>query len=111
GHALEAAAPRGVLRHGEAVAWGIAAALVLSRRRAGLVERDAAVILPPLPRLGPFPGPQRDPSKLPPPLFVDKKAASGGTAGSSREAIGRARVEKSVPAQEWLDAAAIMSLS
>ena len=111
GHALEAAAPWGTLRHGEAVAWGIAAALQVSKRRAGLPEADAAAIVATLAKLGPFPEPVRDRAKLAPLLSVDKKATSGGTAGVLLEAIGQARVEKSIPAEEWLDAAAIMSLS
>ena len=64
-----------------------------------------------LAKLGPFPEAVRDRSKLAPLLAVDKKATSGGTAGVLLEAIGRARVEKAIPAEEWLDAAAIMSLS
>jgi 3-dehydroquinate synthase len=111
GHALEAAAPWGTLRHGEAVAWGIAAALEISRRRAGLPEEDVAAIRRTLSRLGPFPQPERDPNKLAPLLALDKKATAAGTAGVLLEAIGRARVEVSVPIPEWLDAAAIMSLS
>ena len=111
GHALEGAAPWGTLRHGEAVAWGIAAALEISKRRAGLPEEDAAAIRRTLARLGPFPLPERDPVKLAPLLALDKKATAAGTAGVLLEAIGRARVEASVPIPEWLDAAAIMSLS
>jgi 3-dehydroquinate synthase len=110
GHALEAAA-WGTLRHGEAVAWGISAALLLSKRRAGLSDQDAAEIGRVLERLGPFPEPERDPAKLAPLLALDKKATAAGIAGVLLEAIGRGRVEKSIPAEEWLDAAAIMSLS
>jgi 3-dehydroquinate synthase len=111
GHALEAAAPWGALRHGEAVAWGIAAALVISQRRAGLSPEDAGVITRTLAHLGPFPPPEREPAKLAPLLALDKKATSRGTAGVVLEGIGRGRVEKSIPIEEWLDAAAIMSLS
>ena len=111
GHAFEAAGAWGALRHGEAVAWGIAAALVLSQRRAGLPAEDASEIRRVLARLGPFPEPVRDSARLAPRLALDKKATSEGTAGVLLEAIGRGRVEKSIPAGEWLDAAAIMSLS
>jgi 3-dehydroquinate synthase len=110
GHALEAAA-WGSLRHGEAVAWGIAAALVLSKRRAGLSDGDASAVGRVLARLGPFPQPERNPKKLAPLLALDKKTTAAGTAGVLLEAIGRGRVETSIPAEEWLDAAAIMSLS
>jgi 3-dehydroquinate synthase len=111
GHALEAAGAWGTLRHGEAVAWGIAAALGISMRRAGLSREDAEAITRTLAQLGPFPEPERDPSKLAPLLALDKKATAAGTAAVLLESIGRARVEKSIPVEEWLDAAAIMTLS
>lgn len=111
GHALEAAGGYRVLRHGEAVAWGIAAALEISRRRCGLAEPEAAAVREVLSHLGPFPEPSRDPAVLAPYLERDKKATAGGIAAVLLEAPGRARVEDSVPASEWLAAAAIMSLT
>jgi 3-dehydroquinate synthase len=45
GHAIEASAGYGQLLHGEAISLGIRAALLLSRRLAGLPESDAAAIL------------------------------------------------------------------
>lgn len=41
GHALEAEAGYGELRHGEAVVWGMRAALALSLMKAGLPQQDA----------------------------------------------------------------------
>lgn len=41
GHALEAECGYGVLRHGEAVVWGMRAALALSIMKAGLPRQDA----------------------------------------------------------------------
>jgi 3-dehydroquinate synthase len=111
GHALEAAGGWGALKHGEAVAWGIAAALEISRRRAGLSESDASAVRGALSRLGPFPQPERDPRRLLPLLALDKKATSSGTAGILLESVGRARVDESVAAEEWVAAAAIMTLS
>lgn len=111
GHALEVASGWGALKHGEAVAWGIAAALEISRRRAGLSASDAAAVRGTLARLGPFPEPVRDPERLAPLLALDKKATAGGTAGVLLESIGRARVDESVGAAEWVEAAAIMTLS
>jgi 3-dehydroquinate synthase len=110
GHALEAAGGYERLRHGEAVAWGICAAVEISRRRAGLSASDAASIREVLLRLGPFPEPDRDPGRLAPFLARDKKATAAGLAAVLLEAVGRARVQEGVPATEWLDAAAIMSL-
>lgn len=111
GHALEAAGGFGRLRHGEAVAWGIAAALEISRRRAGLSASDAAAVRVTLSRLGPFPEPDRDPSLLAPLLSVDKKTTSRGLASILLESIGAARVDESVTPGDWLEAAAIMTLS
>jgi 3-dehydroquinate synthase len=111
GHAFEAAGGFRELKHGEAVAWGIAAALEISRRRAGLAEGEAARVRRALSRLGPFPEPRRDPALLAPFLARDKKATARGIAGVLLESCGRARVEEAVPEREWLEAAAIMSLS
>jgi 3-dehydroquinate synthase len=109
GHALEAAGGYRDLRHGEAVAWGIAAALEISRRRCRLPEADGGSIRGVLARLGPFPEPVREPSRLEPYLLRDKKASAAGTAAVLLEGIGRGRVEEALPASEWLAAAAIMS--
>jgi 3-dehydroquinate synthase len=111
GHAFEAAAGFGGLKHGEAVAWGIAAAVGVSRRKAGLPDEDAASVLSALRRLGPFPEPLRDRAVLERFLARDKKATSRGLASILLERIGAARVDETVTPDEWLDAAAIMSVS
>ena len=111
GHALEAAAGYATLRHGEAVAWGIAAALEISGRRAGLPEGDARSVRGVLVRLGPFPEPAVDRRILGELLARDQKTTARGLASILLERLGRARVEESVSIDEWLDAAAIMSLS
>ena len=111
GHAFEAAGGFRELKHGEAVAWGIAAALEISRRRAGLSSAEAGRVRRALALLGPYPAPRRDPAVLAPFLARDKKATARGIAGVVLETVGRARVEESVPESEWLEAAAIMSLS
>jgi 3-dehydroquinate synthetase len=111
GHAFEAAGGYRDLKHGEAVAWGIAAALAISRRRAGLSAAEAERVRRALVRLGPFPEPVRDAAVLAPFLSRDKKATARGVAGILLEAAGRARVEEGMPDAEWLEAAAIMSLS
>lgn len=111
GHAIEAAGGYRALRHGEAVAWGIAAALEISRRRAGLSPEEAGSVRRVLARLGPFPDPTRAPDLLEPYLERDKKRTNRGSPGVLLEAIGRARVEEDIPILEWLEAAAIMSLS
>jgi 3-dehydroquinate synthase len=111
GHALEAAGGFETLRHGEAVAWGIAAALGISVRRAGLPEGEARRIRAVLARFGPFPEPVRDAAALEPLIRRDKKTSSAGLSSVLLEGIGVARVDDGVPVREWLDAAAIMSIS
>ena len=111
GHALEAAGGFAALRHGEAVAWGIAAALAISVRRAGLPEAAANRMLSVLARFGPYPDPVRDAALLEPLILRDKKTLSGGLSSVLLSRIGEARVETGVTVREWLDAAAIMSIS
>jgi 3-dehydroquinate synthase len=111
GHAFEAAGGYRRLRHGEAVAWGIAAALELSRERAGLPDADAARVREVLRLLGPFPEPTRDPEVLVPYLLRDKKGSARGIAGVVLEEIGRARIVEAIPIPEWLEAAASARLS
>ncbi len=105
GHAFEAVGGYRQLRHGEAVAWGIAAALEVSRGRAGLRKGEARRIRRVLRLLGPFPEPVRDPKALAPYLSRDKKGRARGIAGVVLEAIGRARIEEAIPLEEWLEAA------
>lgn len=105
GHAFEAAGEYRDLRHGEAIAWGIMAAVDLSRRRAGLSRDDASRVLSALASLGPFPRPSSDSSRLAPYLERDKKATARGLAGVLLEEIGRARIDEAIPVSEWLDAA------
>jgi 3-dehydroquinate synthetase len=111
GHAIEAAGGFGRLRHGEAVAWGIAAALPISRRRLGLSESDIASVTRILSGLGPFPDPERNPERLGAFLSRDKKSTARGLASILLASIGAARVDEGVTAEEWLAAAAIMTLS
>jgi len=110
GHAFEAAGGYRDLRHGEAVAWGIAAAVDLSRARAGLPGEDAARVLRGLSRLGPFPRPSGDSAVLRPFLERDKKATARGLAGVLLERVGSARVDEAVPLDSWLEAAARVSI-
>jgi 3-dehydroquinate synthetase len=94
------------LKHGEAVAWGIAAVLPISNRRAGLDPAESQRVRNTLDRLGPFPAPARDAGTLASFLARDKKATARGLAGVVLERIGRARVEEAIPIEEWLEAAA-----
>lgn len=111
GHAFEAAGGYRDLRHGEAVAWGIAAALEISRRRAGLPAEEAERVRAALSRLGPFGEPSRDRAVLSSFLERDKKFTSRGMAAVLLERIGRGGVVESVPLEEWLGAAERASLT
>ncbi len=105
GHAFEAAGGYRDLRHGEAVAWGIEAALDVSRGRADLREEEARRVRGVLRLLGPFPEPVRDPRVLAPFLSRDKKGSARGIAGVVLPEIGRARIDEAIPLEEWLEAA------
>jgi 3-dehydroquinate synthase len=96
GHALEAAAGLGPLRHGEAVACGMRAALRLSQAHAGLPARMAADLEAflkgiPLPRLR-----LREAAVLGN-LRRDKKARRGRLRFVLLQAVGRPVVVDSVP--------------
>jgi 3-dehydroquinate synthetase len=88
------------------VAWGIAAAAAISRARAALSAADSGRVLAVLGRLGPFAEPVRSPDDLRPLIARDKKSTARGIAGVLLERIGHARVEESIPEEEWLAAAA-----
>ena len=77
GHALEAATGLGVLRHGEAVIWGMRAALRLSVSRAGL-SPTAALEADRFLAMLPVPVPRRiEPKRLVELARRDKKARGG----------------------------------
>jgi len=104
GHALESASGLGVLRHGEAVIWGMRAALRLSVKRAGLspsVALEADRFLADIP----VPVPRRiDPRRLVAMTRRDKKARAGVVRFVLLRALGRPIV-KPVPENEILSAA------
>ena len=106
GHGIEAAVPYGQLLHGEAIALGIRAALVLSEKHAGL---DPAVSRKILALLEKF----RLPLVLPESvatgtvlakLATDKKFAAGAIRFVVLEAAGSARVSRKVSAEDLRDA-------
>jgi 3-dehydroquinate synthetase len=92
------------------VAWGIAAAVELSRGRAGLAEGDAARVLRTLSRLGPFPPASAERDRIARFLERDKKSTARGIAGVLLERVGSARVVEGVSVDAWVEAAGRMSI-
>lgn len=104
GHALESASGLGVLRHGEAVIWGMRAALRLSVKRAGLSAAAALEADRFLARI-PVPVPRRiEPRRLLAATKRDKKARAGVVRFVLLRALGRP-VVAAVPDAEILSAA------
>ena len=99
GHAFEAAGGYRQLRHGEAVAWGIAAALEISRERAGPSRRRtlARVRACRSRRLGPFPSRSATRRRWRRFSPATRRRQRAGIAGVLLEAIGRARVDEAIP--------------
>ncbi len=89
GHALESASGLGVLRHGEAVIWGMRAALRLSVSRAGL-SPSAALEADRFLAMLPVPVPRRiEPRRLVELARRDKKARGGKARFVLLKALGR----------------------
>ncbi|MCX5787184.1 MAG: 3-dehydroquinate synthase [Elusimicrobia bacterium] len=76
GHALETEAGYGTLRHGEAVVWGMRAALALSLMKTGLPKADALDAGRVLAQI-PVPRPPARPERLLARMRRDKKARGG----------------------------------
>lgn len=104
GHAIEAATGYKKLLHGEAIAWGMLAALHISRIRAMLPEKDAARIENTIQAYGPLP---RFRARLPDLLDAavrDKKNKAGTRRFILCPAIGSAVVVENVTDTEMISA-------
>jgi 3-dehydroquinate synthase len=104
GHAIEAATNYRKLLHGEAVGWGMIAALHVSLARQRISQRDfdrmAACIL----RYGPIPPFKADPAKLVALTYGDKKKRSGRRAFVLTAGIGTTEISYDVTDEELLTA-------
>lgn len=102
GHAIEAATQYRKLLHGEAIAWGMIAALHLSRARRRIArqefDRMSACIL----RYGPIPSFKADPEKLVALTYGDKKKRSGRRAYVLASGIGSTEIAYDVTDKELL---------
>jgi len=108
GHAIEAATNYRKLLHGEAIAWGMLAALHLSLARKRITQpqfdRMTACIL----RYGPIPPFKADPAKLVALTYGDKKKRSGRRAFILATGIGTTEIAYDVTDEELLTATRAM---
>jgi 3-dehydroquinate synthase len=96
GHAIEAATGYNTLLHGEAIAWGMMAAVLLSVERSVLSAAQAQRMDELLFRLGPFPGFRASPQSLLLRTMADKKHLQTARRFVLPVAIGRAVVVEDV---------------
>jgi 3-dehydroquinate synthase len=104
GHAIEAVTRYRVLLHGEAIAWGMIAALHLSVARNTLLPAQAQRIEDLIFRLGPFPRFRAAAEALANATLADKKHLQSAQRFVLPVAIGKAIVVEDVTRQELLDA-------
>ena len=108
GHAIEAATHYRKLLHGEAVAWGMIAALHLSLTRQRISQEKFARMANLILRYGPIPSFKADPAKLVALTSSDKKKRSGRRAFVLATGIGRTEVVFDVTDAELLSATKYM---
>ena len=108
GHAIEAATHYRKLLHGEAVAWGMIAALHVSLARQRITHDEFARMANLILRYGPIPPFKADPAKLVTLTSADKKKRSGRRAFVLATAIGRTEIAYDVTDAELLAATTAM---
>ncbi|MFT4113359.1 3-dehydroquinate synthase [Silvibacterium sp.] len=96
GHAIEAATGYKKLLHGEAVGWGMLAALELSRRRGVISEKEAARIETVIRAYGPLPAFRAKTSALLDAAGRDKKNKAGVRRFILTEGVGKSIVVEDV---------------
>ncbi len=104
GHAIESATQYKQLLHGEAVGWGMIAALHVACARNIIGEKDAARITHLILRYGPLSPFRADAAKLVALTARDKKSRSGALSFILPTAIGRTDIVRDVTAPELLAA-------
>lgn len=108
GHAIEAATQYRKLLHGEAVGWGMVAALHLSLRRGRIKETEFARMRSLIMRYGPLPSFRVPAEKLVALTLADKKMRSGRRAFVVATGIGSTEVAYDVTDDELLVATQAM---
>jgi 3-dehydroquinate synthase len=105
GHAIEAATHYSQLLHGEAVAWGMLAAIGIAARRGNITGEDAARMERVIRRYGPLRAFSADAVELVALTAKDKKNRSGSRSFILPTGIGSSVVVRDVAEAELLDAA------
>jgi 3-dehydroquinate synthase len=108
GHAIEAATNYKQLLHGEAVAWGMIAALNVARNRKTIDPKQAARIESLILRYGPLPPFKATTEKLVALTTRDKKNRSGIRSFVLPTAIGKTEIVRDVTEPELLAATEAM---
>jgi len=108
GHAIEAATHYRKLLHGEAVAWGMIAALHVSLARQRITHDEFARMANLILRYGPIPTFKADPARLVALTSADKKKRSGRRAYVLATSIGRTEVAYDVTDAELIAATQAM---
>lgn len=104
GHAIEAATGYRQLLHGEAVAWGMVAALFVSRNRGLLTSQQTERIVALILRYGPLPAFKAKPERLVALTASDKKTRSGRRAFILATAVGGTEIVYDVTDAELIEA-------
>jgi 3-dehydroquinate synthase len=105
GHAIEAATEYKVLLHGEAVAWGMLAAIDIAKGRGTVTAEEAATMERVIQAYGPMKRFEADAAELVALTAKDKKNRSGARSFVLPVGIGEATVVKDVSEAELLRAA------
>lgn len=108
GHAIEAATEYRVLLHGEAIGWGMVAALRLSQGRGAMADREAERVVALLHRYTDLPGFESSVEQLVALTASDKKMRSGTLSFVLPRGIGAVDVVRDVTAPELSGAIAAM---
>ncbi|HEY5054902.1 MAG TPA: 3-dehydroquinate synthase [Acidobacteriaceae bacterium] len=108
GHAIEAATGYKTLLHGQAIAWGMIAALHLSLARKRITHEEFARMANLILRYGPIPPFKADPARLVALTSGDKKKRSGRRAFVLATGIGSTEVVYDVTDEELMAAAKAM---
>ena len=108
GHAIESVTRYKLLLHGEAVGWGLIAALYLGRRRGTITARDFDRLMRVIVLYGPLPALKLNPQKLVDATAKDKKHLGNVRRFVLPAGIGDACVVEDVTGEELLEAAKYM---